>query len=173
MRKRSTFCVAKVLLCALFASVGGSALCQSAFQKKVLLVNTGPVLLGRSTDIAISGEYGVRQRVGVGLRTTSGYLTNRSIYSGINTSAFINYHLFKFQRVDPFVGIAGGKTTYKADREAAGTDNYTGFQLIVQGGGRYLISNRVGVYAQGALSFRRDVMPTVEVGASLKLGNLR
>lgn len=160
----------RLLSCLLLLLVVNKTFGQQAFQRKTTLINVGPVLFGRSTDFAASAEYGVSDQIGVGLRATSGYLTSRSVYSGISTGAFVNYHLFKSQRIDPFLGVAVSKTNYKASREAPGSDNYGGLHMLVHGGGRYLLTDRIGVYLEGALPLYRGVMATAELGLSLKVG---
>ncbi|GAB2555227.1 hypothetical protein [Spirosoma aerophilum] len=107
---------------------------QQAFRPKTLLLNAGPVFFSRTPELALSAEYGLSQHLGVGLRATSGYLLSRSVYSGITASGFVNYHFLTTSRLDPFLWLGVSKTTYKAGREAPGSDNYAGVHAQVQGG---------------------------------------
>lgn len=146
---------------------------QQAFQPKTLLLNTGPVFFGQVTDLAISAEYGLSEHLGVGLRATGGYLLSQSVYSGISTSGFVNYHFLRSSHLDPFLGLAVSKTIYNAGREAVASNNYAGGYLLVQGGARYWLTDQLGVYGAGTMPLYRGIMATLEVGASWRIGKGR
>ena len=156
----------------LSCAIGGTALAQAAFEKTSVFISGGPAFLQRDlTDVAFNAEYGLSDQIGVGIRSTSGNLISRSSSNGIGTSIFVNYHLFRLAKLDPFAGVALGKAI--RPREILGTDNYSGLYPSLQAGARYLVTNQLGIYAQSLLPFRRGIYAGIEVGATFKINRLK
>lgn len=139
---------------------------QKAFEKGNVLVNGGIVGFDGAAPVTASVEYGLSNQIGVGVR--SYFARTNNGYDILNGSVYANYHFAQLRRVDPFAGLMVEKTYYTntfPGREGTPTP----VSLDVQGGARYLFTNRFGAYMQAVVPFRRGVGLSGELGLTLKL----
>lgn len=156
----------RLLLGTLLVTVASYSFAQKAFEKSNVLVNGGIIAFDGAAPVTASIEYGLTNQIGAGVR--SYFARTGNGYDILNGSVYSNYHFTKSSRIDPFAGLMLDKTFY--------TNQFPGFDLRpapfnlnVQGGARYLFTNRFGAYLQAIVPLRKEVGLSGEVGLTLKL----
>ena len=139
---------------------------QKAFEKSRVLINGAAALQHEDVAPMLSAEYGITDHIGLGGRAVRTWTSNG--YNILTPGIFANYHLFQSRRIDPFAGILLDKTYYTENAIGA-TPSSQPFVLNAQVGGRYLFTNRFGVYGQAIAPLRRDNPFRGELGLTLKL----
>jgi hypothetical protein len=168
--KKSTYRLLGAILLAQIIS--SSAYAQKAFEKANVFLNGGAVVLPKDAIVAFSAEYGMNDRIGIGFRS-SGSLNSRSSSNRINASIYANYHLLRSAKLDSFAGFGLGRAFGTNSIPGREDGNFSGLNLNLQAGVRYLVTNRLGAYSQLFLPFRRATGAGVEVGATFKINRLK
>jgi hypothetical protein len=140
------------------------------FEKGVKIANLGIQLQSGITPIAISGEYGLTDDIGVGAKIAYG---SKSSVSSFFIGGMANFHLAKIMnlgidKLDIYAGPTAGLTRAKV---TVLTVSSAGTNVTIQGqaGARYLVTDSIGAYGQVNLGLYNTSGSNLEVGLSLKL----
>ena len=140
------------------------------FEKNVKIANLGIQLQSGITPIAISGEYGLTDDIGVGAKIAYG---SKSGVSSTFIGGMANFHLAKVLKLDmDKLDIYAGPTAgiYRTSVSILGINAATtNFSMQGQVGARYMVTNSIGAYGQVNLGLYNYSGSALEVGLSLKL----
>jgi hypothetical protein len=150
----------------LFAIVQQVSFAQKTFEKSHVLINGAAALQHEDAAPMLSAEYGVTNQIGLGIRTVRTWTSNG--YNILTPGVFANYHFFQSRKVDPFAGVLLDKEYYTENVRQISPSSQP-FIVNAQVGGRYLFTNRLGIYGQAIAPLRRGFPFRGEVGLSLKL----
>lgn len=140
------------------------------FEKNVKIINLGIQLQTGVTPIAVSGEYGLTDDIGVGAKVSYG---SKSSVSSTFIGSMANIHLSRLlkldmDKLDLYVGPTAGITRI-GNSVLTINSSSTNFTIQGQVGARYMITNGIGAYGQINLGLYNYSGSALEIGLSLKL----